>query len=52
MTFPDGLGYEPGLARFRDYCLGGIHHSEQDRAAADRILVVAPQLPYLVRRSA
>jgi S-adenosyl methyltransferase len=50
MTFPDGLGYEPGLARFRDYCLGGSHHSERDRAAADRILVVAPQLPYLVRQ--
>lgn len=50
MTFPDGLGYEPGLARFRDYCLGGSHHSEQDRAAADRVLVVAPQLPYLLRQ--
>jgi hypothetical protein len=54
MTFPtgalDGLGYEPGLARFRDYCLGGSHHSERDRVAADRILVVAPQLPYLVRQ--
>jgi hypothetical protein len=30
--------------------LGGSHHSERDRAAADRILVVAPQLPYQVRQ--
>jgi S-adenosyl methyltransferase len=54
MTFPtgapDGPGYEPDLARLRDYWLGGSHHSERDRAAADRILVVAPQLPYLVRQ--
>jgi hypothetical protein len=50
MTFPDGLGYEPGLARLRDYWLGGSHHSERDRVGADRILVVAPQLPYLVRQ--
>lgn len=54
MTFPIGsageLGYEPSLARLRDYWLGGSHHSERDRVAADRILVVAPQLPYLVRQ--
>jgi len=47
---PDGLGYEPGLARLRDYWLGGSHHSERDRVGAERILVVAPQLPYLVRQ--
>ena len=54
MTFPaedaDRLGYGPGLARLRDCWLGGHHHSERDRAVADRILVCAPQMPYLVRQ--
>lgn len=51
MTFPlepaDQRGY---LARIRDYWLGGRHHGEQDRVAADRILVCAPQMPYLIRQ--
>jgi hypothetical protein len=38
------------IARIRDYWLGGCHHSERDRLAADRILVCVPQLPYLVRQ--
>lgn len=42
--------YQGNLARIRDYWLGGSHHSERDRVAADRILVCAPQLPYLVRQ--
>jgi hypothetical protein len=54
MTFPTEVagerGYQAGIARIRDYWLGGWHHGEQDRAAADRILVCAPQLPYLVRQ--
>lgn len=54
MTFPseaaDGLDYGPGLARLRDCWLGGSHHSDRDRAVADRILVCAPQMPYLVRQ--
>jgi hypothetical protein len=41
---------QPNIARIRDYWLGGRHHGEQDRVAADRILVCAPQLPYLVRQ--
>jgi hypothetical protein len=44
-----GQGYQPSIARIRDYWLGGVHHCERDRVAADRILVCAPQLPYLVR---
>lgn len=39
-----------GAARIRDYWLGGCHHNERDRVAADRFLVCAPQLPYLVRQ--
>jgi S-adenosyl methyltransferase len=54
MTFPigaaNGEGYQPSIARIRDYWLGGCHHSERDRVDADRILVCAPQLPYLVRQ--
>jgi hypothetical protein len=46
----DGLGYGPGLARLRDCWLGGNHHSERDCAVADRILVCAPQMAYLVRQ--
>jgi hypothetical protein len=41
---------ESSFARIRDYWLGGCHHSERDRIAADQILVCAPQLPYLVRQ--
>jgi hypothetical protein len=54
MTLPteatDGLGYGPGLARLWDCWLDGSHHSERDCAVADRILVCAPQMPYLVRQ--
>jgi hypothetical protein len=54
MTFPTGAAdreeHQGNIARIRDYWLGGCHHSERDRAAADRILVCAPQLPYLVRQ--
>jgi hypothetical protein len=41
---------QTNVARVRDYWLGGRHHGERDRLAADRILVCAPQLPYLVRQ--
>jgi hypothetical protein len=55
MTFPiEAVGgqedHQVSIARIRDYWLGGCHHSERDRIAADRILVCAPQLPYLVRQ--
>lgn len=54
MTIPlgaaDERGYEAGIARLWDYWLGGRHHGEQDRVAADRVLVCAPQLPYLIRQ--
>lgn len=54
MTIPlesaDERGYLAGIARIRDYWLGGRHHGEQDRDAADRILVCAPQMPYLIRQ--
>jgi hypothetical protein len=54
MTVPAGAaderGYWAGIARIRDYWLGGWHHDERDRVAADRILVCAPQLPYLIRQ--
>jgi S-adenosyl methyltransferase len=42
--------HQSNIARIRDYWLGGCHHDERDRHAADRILVCAPQLPYLVRQ--
>lgn len=47
----EARGYEAGVARIRDYWLGGRHHSERDCVAADRILVCAPQLPYLIRQT-
>jgi hypothetical protein len=56
MVFPEMTlaanrpGFQPNIARIRDYWLGGGHHSELDRVAADRFLVCAPQLPYLVRQ--
>lgn len=54
MTFPTEAAGEQddqvSIARIRDYWLGGCHHSERDRVAADPILVCAPQLPYLVRQ--
>jgi hypothetical protein len=52
MTLVKGAGRQahPNIARIRDYWLGGCHHGEQDRVAADRFLVCVPQLPYLVRQ--
>jgi hypothetical protein len=40
---------KPSLARIRDYWLGGSHHGAADRRLADRFVVCAPHLPYLVR---
>jgi hypothetical protein len=36
-------------AGVRDYWLGGSHHTVADREIAERILVGAPYLPYMVR---
>lgn len=46
----DEAGYRPSIARIRDCWLGGTHHGERDGLAAERILVCAPQLPYLVHQ--
>lgn len=53
MVRPVGAG-SPGvgdssIASIRDYWLGGRHHSEVDREFADRIAIVVPHIPYLVR---
>jgi hypothetical protein len=39
----------PNIARIRDYWLGGSHYSEEDCELANRIVVCAPHIPYLVR---
>jgi len=42
-------GRRSSIARIRDFWLGGAHHGERDREVAERILVCAPQMPFLVR---
>ncbi len=42
-------GRPSSIARIRDCWLGGWHHGEGDQVVAERILVCAPQMPYLVR---
>ncbi|MFL6140875.1 MAG: SAM-dependent methyltransferase [Labedaea sp.] len=37
------------MARTTDYWLGGVHHSESDRALAEHAAMVVPQIPFLVR---
>lgn len=39
----------PSAARLYDYYLGGGHHFESDRALAERIYAVFPQMPHLAR---
>jgi S-adenosyl methyltransferase len=48
---PAGGDDAPGwtTAGIRDYWLGGSHHTAADCEVAERILVGAPYLPYLVR---
>ncbi|AQZ66289.1 hypothetical protein BKM31_36845 [[Actinomadura] parvosata subsp. kistnae] len=48
----ESLGFDPrtpSVARIYDYCLGGKDHFPADRAAAERILEVAPELRAAVR---
>jgi S-adenosyl methyltransferase len=54
MVFPVNTAGEqdvrdPSLASIHDYWLGGRHHSALDRDYADRIAMVVPHIPYLVR---
>lgn len=51
---PDGESEGDGppewtTAGIRDYWLGGSHHTAADHEVAERILVGAPYLPYMVR---
>lgn len=41
--------HDPSIAGIHDYWLGGQHHSALDRDFADRIAIVVPHIPYLVR---
>lgn len=54
MVVSVGVAAEQGapdvsIAGVRDYWLGGRHHSDVDRDFADRIAIVVPHIPYLVR---
>ncbi len=46
---PGGDTTTPNVARMYDYYLGGKNNFAVDRAAADRILAMAPEVPHVVR---